>query len=81
MFLLFEILAVERVDQCVCDDGAFGLLEMLDYAVGLERIGYGAAEFIYLPSASSNDVFQIFQQLIAGRGNEGTRERRTIYAR
>ena len=46
MLFFFEVLAVKRVDEFVGYLGAFGFLEILDDAVGLEGVGDGAAVFV-----------------------------------
>lgn len=45
MSFVFEVEGEEGVDDLVGDDGAVGGLVVLDYAVGVEGVGYCAAEF------------------------------------
>jgi len=46
VLFFFEVLAIEGIDEFVGGLGPFGFLEVLDDAVGLERVGDGAAVFV-----------------------------------
>ena len=46
MPLFFEVHPVKRVNQLISDNRSFRFLEILDYAVGREGVGDGAAVFV-----------------------------------
>jgi hypothetical protein len=46
MLLLFKVLPIQRINQLVSYFWSFLFLEILDDTVGVQGVGYGAAEFI-----------------------------------